>query len=136
MGTEPNFVCALQASGPFAPLILDGAVNGVSFEWYVREILCPALTPGQVVVQGNLSAHHRAPIRTHIEAWNCMVLFLPPYSPDFNPTQGMFSKVKALVRAREWRDRTALLQGIWDALNAVSLRDVFGWFTHAFPDIF
>ena len=65
-----------------------------------------------------------------------MVLFLPPYSPDFNPIEGMFSQVKALVRAGEWRDRTALLQGIWDALNAVSLRDVFGWFTHAFQGIF
>ncbi|WP_342744569.1 transposase [Deinococcus hopiensis] len=135
-GRNQTLVCALQASGPFAPLILDGAVNGVSFEWYVRESLFPALTPGQVVVLDNLSAHHRAPIRTHIEARGCMVLFLPPYSPDFNPTQGMFSKVKALVRAREWRDRTALLQGVWDALNAVSLRDVFGWFTHAFPEIF
>ena len=135
-GRNHTLVCALQASGPFAPLILEGAVNGVSFEWSVRELLCPALTPGQVVVLDNLSAHHRASVRTHIEARGCVVLFLPPYSSDFNPIEQMFSKVKARVRAGEWREVSALLQGISNALDAVSLRDVFGWFTHVFPDIF
>ena len=126
----------MQASGPFAPLVIEGAVNGPSFEWYVREVLCPALTPGQVVVLDNLGAHHRASVRTHVEARDCQVLFLPPYSPDFNPIELLFSKVKALVRAGEWRDIPTLLSGIWAALDAVTLADVFGWFTHTFPKIF
>ena len=135
-GRNQTLICAVQATGPFAALVVEGAVNGPIFEWYVQEVLCPALTPGQVVVLDNLSAHHRASVRTRIEALGCSVLFLPPYSPDFNPIELLFSKVKALVRAGGWRNVPALLQSIWDALDAVTLRDVFGWFTHAFPNIF
>ena len=134
-GRNQTLICALQVSGPIAPLIIEGAVNGVSFEWYVQKVLCPALTPGQVVVMDNLASHHRASVRTHIEAKGCEVLFLPPYSPDFNPIELMFSKVKAQVRAGEWRDLPALLQAIGSALEHVSLHDIFGWFTHTFPNI-
>ncbi|GBF04795.1 putative transposase [Deinococcus aerius] len=135
-GRNHTLICAVQATGPFAPLVVEGAVNGPIFEWYVQEVLCPALTPGQVVVMDNLSAHHRASVRTRIQAQGCSVLFLPPYSPDFNPIEMLFSKVKALVRAGEWREVPTLLNAVWTALNAVTLRDVFGWFTHAFPNIF
>nr|WP_240740959.1 IS630 family transposase [Deinococcus sp. Arct2-2] len=135
-GRNHTLICAVQAAGPCAPMIIEGAVNGTIFEWYVQEVLCPALSPGQVVVLDNLSAHHRASVRTRIEAHGCSVLFLPPYSPDFNPIEMLFSKVKALVRAGDPRDLTTLFSSIWAALDAVSLRDVFGWFTHAFPDIF
>lgn len=135
-GRNQTLICALQVTGPFAPLVVEGAVNGPIFEGYVREVLCPALTPGQVVVLDNLSAHHRASVRTCIEAQGCSVLFLPPYSPDFNPIEMLFSKVKALIRASEWRAVPALLKGIWTALDAVTLRDVFGWFTRTFPQVF
>lgn len=135
-GRNQTLVCALQVTGPFAPLVVEGAVNGSVFEWDVREVLCPSLTPGQVVVLDNLSAHHRASVRTRIEAQGCSVVFLPPYSPDLNLIEMLFSKVKALVRAGEWRDVPALLHSIWAALDTVTLRDVFGWFTHAFPNIF
>ena len=90
-------------TGPLAPLVMDGAVNGINFEWYVREILCPTLRPGQVIVLDNLSSHHPASIRTLVEACGCTLVYLPSYSPDFNPIELMFSKVKALVRRGEWR---------------------------------
>lgn len=135
-GRNQTLICAVQATGPFAPLVVEGAVNGPIFEWDVQEVLCPALTPGQVVVLDNLEAHHRAFVRTRIETQGCSVLFLPPYRPDLGPIEMLFSKVKALVWAGEWRDVPALLQNIGAALDAVTLRDVLGWFTHAFPNIF
>ena len=80
-------------------LIIDGPVNGVVFEHYIREILCPQLKEGQTVVMDNLSSHHRESIRGLIEAKNCKLLYLPPYSPDFNPIQGQLTS-KHLAWAR------------------------------------
>ncbi len=135
-GKNQSLMCAMQCSGPFAPLIVEGAVNGDVFEWYVREVLCPALTPGQVVILDNLSAHHRDGVRTLIEACGCTLLFLPPYSPDFNPIEMMFSKLKAWIRAGECREVNVLIQAVWDGLSAVTLQDIFGWITHAHPKAF
>lgn len=130
-GTNQTLICAMQCSGPVAPLVVDGSVNGDVFAWYVREELCPALTPGQVVVLDNLSSHHREEVRELIEERGCTLLFLPPYSPDFNPIEMLFSKVKAWVRSGDFREVETLIQAIWDGLSKVSLRDVFGWMTHA-----
>lgn len=135
-GTNQTLICAMQCSGATAPLVVEGSVNGVVFEWYVREVLGPTLTPGQVVVLDNLSAHHREGVRTLIEERGCTLLFLPPYSPDFNPIEMMFSKLKAWIRAGEFREVETLIQAIWDGLAAVSLRDIFGWITHAHPGAF
>ncbi|QII20354.1 IS630 family transposase [Deinococcus wulumuqiensis R12] len=134
-GKNQTLICALQASGPFAPLVIEGAVNGTIFEWYIREVLCPALTPGQVVVLDNLSAHHRASVKQLIEERGCTLLFLPPYSPDFNPIEMMFSKLKALIRAGQWREVHLLIEAIGLALSQVSLKDIFGWFTHVYRSI-
>jgi len=113
-------------------LVLTGALNGPSFEWYVRELLCPSLQSGQVVVMDNLSSHHRASVRTLIEAQGCHLLFLPPYSPDLNPIELMFSKVKARVRAGSWRTVDELVTGIWAALAAVTVSEVAAWLRHAY----
>lgn len=78
-GLNQTLICGLRLAGPLAPLVIPGAVNGDTFEWYVREHLCPALEPGQVVVMDNLSSHHRASVRTLIEARGCTLLFLSPY---------------------------------------------------------
>ena len=104
--------------------MLDGALDGVAFEWYVKHILCPTLQKDQVVVLDNLSSHHRASIRTLIEAHGCEVLFTSPYSPDFNPIELMFSKLKALVRGGAWRVVTDVHNAIGVALNAVSDVDI------------
>lgn len=132
-GRNQTLICALQCTGPTASLVLTGAVNGSSFEWYVREVLCPALPPGQVVIMDNLSSHHRASVRTLIEARGCRLLFLPPYSPDLNPIELLFSKVKARVRAGSWRTVDDLLAAIWAALDAVTTQEVAAWFRHAHP---
>lgn len=132
-GRNQTLICAMHAGGTVAPLVVEGAVNGPIFEWYVREVLCPALTPGQLVILDNLSAHHREAVRTLIEERACTLLFLPPSSPDFNPIEFLFSKLKALVRAARCRVLPALLSGIWQALERVTLADLFAWITHVYP---
>ena len=135
-GLNQTLICGLRLAGPVAPLVIPGAVNGGTFEWYVREHLCPTLEPGQVVVMDNLSSHHRASIRTLIEARDCMLLYLSPYSPDFNPIEMMFSKLKALVRGGGWSTVDTLMDAIGRALQAVTPFDTFGWFKHAHPHMF
>ncbi|AZI42642.1 IS630 family transposase [Deinococcus psychrotolerans] len=134
-GRNQTLICALSLAGPQAAIVLDGALDGIAFEWYVREILCPTLKPGQVVVMDNLSSHHRASIRTLIQTHGSEVMFTSPYSPDFNPIELMFSKLKALVRSGAWRVVTELYDAIGVALDAVSETDIRHWFKHAHPKI-
>ncbi len=101
----------------------------------MRNILCPTLRPGQVVVLDNLSSHHRASIPTLIKASGCSVLYLSPYSPDFNPIEMLFSKLKALLRGAGWRTAETLIHGIGQALQAVTRLNIFGWFKHAHPEL-
>lgn len=135
-GKNQTLICAMRLTGPTAPFVLEGAVNGDIFVWYIREILGPSLVPGQVVVLDNLSAHRRAEVQELIEERGCTLLFLPPYSPDFNPIELMFSKLKALVRAGEWREVMVLIEGIGKALAAVTRSDIRGWIRHALPRVF
>ncbi|AZI44596.1 IS630 family transposase (plasmid) [Deinococcus psychrotolerans] len=133
-GRNQTLICALSLAGPQAAIVLDG----IAFEWYVREILCPTLKPGQVVVMDNLSSHHRASIRTLIQTHGSEVMFTSPYSPDFNPIELMFFKLKALVRGGAWRVVTVvteLYDAIGVALGAVSETDIQHWFKHAHPKI-
>lgn len=116
-------------------MVIDGALDGDVFEWYVRDILCPTLQDHQVVVLDNLSSHHRASVRTLIEAQGCTVLFTSPYSPDFNPIELMFSKIKALVRGGAWRVVPDLLDAIGNALDTVKRLEIEHWFKHAHPRI-
>ena len=135
-GLNYTLICAVSLAGPLAPLVIDGAMNGMTFEWYVRELLCPALMPGQVVVLDNLSSHHLTSVRTLIEACDCTVLYLSPYSPDFNPIELMFSKLKALVRGGHWNSVQTLFDSIGQALQSVTQANLLGWFRHAHPSIF
>ncbi|AZI44970.1 transposase (plasmid) [Deinococcus psychrotolerans] len=114
-GRNQTLICALSLAGPQAAIVLDG----VAFEWYVREILCPTLKPGQVVMMDNLSSHHRASIRTLIQAHGGEVMFTSPYSPDFNPIELMFSKLKALGRSGAWRVVTVVTE-LYDAIGVAS----------------
>lgn len=135
-GLNYTLICAVSLAGPSAPLVIDGALNGDVFEWYVRNILCPTLKLGQVVVLDNLSSHHRASLRTLIEASGCTLLYLSPYSPDLNPIELMFSKIKAWMRGGRWRTAETLMHGIGQALQAVTRPNIFGWFRHAHPSVF
>jgi transposase len=108
-----TFVAALRADGLTAPLVVDGAVNGEIFEAYVRQFVVPTLVPGDAVVMDNLAAHKRRGVREAIEAAGCRLLFLPPYSPDLNPIERAFAKLKALLRKAG--ERT--FEGLWRRLG-------------------
>jgi transposase len=108
-----TLVAGLRLSGMVAPMVLDGPINGDWFEAYVRHVLAPTLRPGDVVIMDNLSSHKRAAARRLIEAAGAELRFLPPYSPDFNPIEMAFSKLKALLR----RAAERTVQGLWDAIG-------------------
>jgi transposase len=108
-----TFVCALTARGLAAPMAVDGALTGELFEAYVRQLLLPALRPGDVVVMDNLSCHKRAGVAGAIERAGCRLCYLPPYSPDYNPIEMAFSKLKAILRSEP--ERTS--EGLWRRLG-------------------
>ena len=110
-----TFTGALRLTGMTAPFVYDGAMNGNVFLAYVEQVLVPTLTPGDIVIMDNLPAHKAAGIRDAIERAGATLRFLPPYSPDFNPIENAFSKLKALLRAKAERTVKAL----WDVVRSV-----------------
>ena len=119
---------SMEGMGP--SLAVEGATNSQVFETYVERVLAPTLRRGQVVVMDNLSAHKGERIRELIEKRGCKLLYLPPYSPDFNPIEEAFSKIKGLIRKAEARSREALLEAIGVAISALSAKDARGFFEH------
>ena len=111
-----------------ATLVIDGAMNGPTFLGYVEQCLAPSLRPGEVVVMDNLSAHKVAGVREAIEAVGCDLWYLPPYSPDLNPIEKLWSKVKAWLRRVEPRTFEALHNAIADALRAVGFDECHNYF--------
>lgn len=107
-----TFVGALRLTGMTALMVLDGPMNGDVFRAYVEQVLIPTLTPGDIVVMDNLPAHKGAPVRAAIEASGARLLFLPPYSPDFNPIENAFAKLKAMLRKTAART----IDSLWDAI--------------------
>jgi transposase len=110
-----TFVAGLRNSGMVAPMVLDGPINGIAFQAYVDQVLVPDLRPGDVVIMDNLSSHKRPGIRAAIEAAGANLLYLPPYSPDFNPIENAFAKLKAMLRKAA--ERT--VDGLWDAIGRI-----------------
>jgi transposase len=101
-----TFVAGLRLDGIAAPMVIDGPINGEIFRVYVERVLVPTLRPGDIVVMDNLGSHKGATVRAAIEAVGAELRFLPPYSPDFNPIENAFSKLKALLRRAAARTRT------------------------------
>lgn len=130
-GRNLTLIAALTAAGCEAAMTLDGAADGPAFEAYVREVLVPTLRPGQVVILDNLSVHKGATTRALVAAAGCALLFLPPYSPDFNPIERAFSKPKAHLRRAGARTRDALEAAIAAALDTLSPADARAWFALA-----
>ncbi len=120
-------IAALSLGGPAAPMVIQGATDGAVFRAYVKHVLVPILRPGQIVVLDNLGSHKRAEVRQMIEAAGATLWFLPPYSPDFNPIEKMWSKVKQFLRAVKARGTEALYQGVGAALATVTSQDAHGW---------
>jgi len=114
-----TFVAGLRLAGIVAPMVLDGPINQRAFEAYVDQILVPGLKPGDIVIMDNLSSHKSPAVRTAIEAAGAELRFLPPYSPDFNPIEKAFAKLKALLRKAA--ERT--VDGLWRTIG--TLIDLF-----------
>ena len=109
---------------------MEGATTRAVFEAYVEWGLSPTLCPEQVVVMDNLTAHKGEWVRELIEERGCELLYLPPYSPDLNPIEEAFSKIKAFIRKAEARSREALIEAIGQAISAVTIQDICGFFEH------
>jgi transposase len=107
-----TLVCALQAQGLIAPMVFDGPINGSAFVAWLKQTLVPELKPGDIVVMDNLSSHKVAGVSQVIEACGAKVLYLPPYSPEFNPIEQVFAKLKTLLRKAQARTSEALLSAI------------------------
>ena len=118
----------LDGLGP--GLLLEGGVSTAGFEAYVAQLLAPTLRPGQIVVMDNLRQHQSARTRALIEARGAALWFLPSYSPDLNPIEEAFSKVKALLRTAAARTHEALVTATWTALAAITPADAHGYFSH------
>src|SRR5438045_3499381 len=114
-----TFIAGLRQSGIIAPMVLDGPMTGAAFRAYVEQALTPALQPGDVVVMDNLAAHKMAGIEEAIAAAGANLLYLPPYSPDLNPIEQFFAKLKALLRKAAARTKEALWQTAGQLLDLV-----------------
>ena len=123
-----TMVAALGLSGARAPFVIDGAMDTEVFRVYVEQILVPELKPGDIVVLDNLRCHKDSYVQRLIEKAKAQVWFLPPYSPDFNPIEKMWSKIKAYLRKVCARTQEALYQSIAEALTTISVTDIEGWF--------
>jgi transposase len=108
-----TFVAGLRLDGIAAPFVLDGPINRNAFETYVERVLVPELKPGDIVIMDNLSSHKGPRVRELIETAGASLRYLPPYSPDFNPIENAFAKLKALLRKAA--ERT--LEGLWTAIG-------------------
>jgi transposase len=108
-----TFIAGLRLSGMVAPMVLDGPINGLAFQAYVDQVLAPELREGDVVVMDNLGSHKGAGARSAIEAAGAKLLYLPPYSPDLNPIENAFAKLKVLLRTAA--ERT--VEGLWGAIG-------------------
>jgi transposase len=125
-----TMISSLRSDGSTACMTIEGAANAEVFQAYVKEILCPTLRPGDTVIMDNLRAHKNERTIGLIGQTGARVVFLPAYSPDLNPIELMWSKVKALLRAAQARTREGLLEAIGKALAAVSPGDAQNWFAH------
>jgi transposase len=129
-GPHYTFLATLGWQEVTAPWILEGPINSVAFEAYVRSQLLPSLRPGDILLMDNLSAHTGETIRQLIEAQGARLQFLLPYSPDLNPIELCWSKVKAALRAAKARTLDALVEAVAQALRSISFTDIQNWFAH------
>jgi len=125
-----TFLAALRVTGITAPLVVDGAINGEIFVGYVRQHLAPALKPNDLVVMDNLSSHKLDGVREAIAAAGARLLYLPPYSPDFNPIEQVFAKLKALLRKCGERTMDALWHRLGTLLDRFSQSECRNYFRH------
>jgi transposase len=129
-GSNETLLAALGLDGLDAPWVVDGAINGEIFHCWVSEVLCPTLQPGDIVLWDNLSAHKVAGVEELLATRGARLLRLSPYSPDFNPIEQCWSKIKTFLRRAKARTIEALITAIKEALDTVTATDIRGWFAH------
>jgi transposase len=123
-------IAAVRLGGAMAGAVIQGAMDSDVFIVWVREALLPGLRKGDIVVMDNLPAHKKPAVRVMIEEAGCELWHLPPYSPDWNPIEMMWSKVKQLIRGAEPRTFDALVQAVFKSMDAVTADDAVGFFEH------
>jgi transposase len=126
-----TLIAALGAAGMRCSTVVDGAVNGDVFEAFIEQVLGPELKEGDVVVMDNLSSHKRERVRELIEARGADLRYLPPYSPDLNPIELVFSKIKQLLRSLAIRTKGSLWRSMQTVLDAVTVSDAVNCYRHA-----
>ena len=127
-GANVTLLASMSAEGMGRCLAVEGATTRGVFEAYLERVLAPSLRPGQVVVMDNLSAHKGGRVREIVEGAGCELLYLPPYSPDLNPIEEAFAKLKGRLRAAAARSREALIEAMGAALDATTASDAHGFF--------
>ena len=125
-----TMIAAIGLDGVHAPWTLDGAMDADAFGVYVERILVPTLQGGEIVVVDNLSAHKHPRVAEMVHAAGAELWYLPPYSPDLNPIENMWSKVKSILRTSAQRSCDGLVHAIGSAFDKVTPADLHGWFTH------
>jgi transposase len=123
-----TMIAALRLDGARAPMVIEGATDAAVFRAYVKHVLVPTLREGDIVVLDNLSSHKGVEVREMIEATGAALWFLPPYSPDFNPIEKMWSKAKEILRVIKARCTEELYGAVGVALERVTPQDAVGWF--------
>jgi transposase len=126
-----TLIAGVRLRGPCAPWVFEGAMDGEMFLAWVRQGLAPTLQPADVVILDNLATHKVAGVREAIEAVGARLLYLPPYSPDFNPIENLWSKIKQILRGLSPRTADELLEAVAIAFAAISTADCHGFFLHA-----
>lgn len=125
-----TMLATLTWKGLQAPMTIESPTDGDVFLAYLEQVLCPGLCPGQVVIMDNLSAHKVAGVRELIASRGARLIYLPPYSPDFNPIEQAWSKIKQLLRAAKARTVVALELAIAEILTVVTAANASAWFSH------
>ncbi len=123
-----TILSSIRTNGDMVPLVFEGSLNGELFKEYIIQCLAPTLKSGDIVVMDNLSSHKVEGVMEPIIAAGATVRYLPPYSPDLNPIEMMWSKMKAYLRKVKARTKELLEAAIADALNLISISDILGWF--------
>jgi transposase len=126
-----TFIAGLRSDGLIAPCVLDGPINRDAFEAYLEQVLLPELRPGDIVIMDNLSSHRGPAVRRMIEAAGAELMYLPPYSPDLNPIENAFAKLKALLRKAAARTIEALWNAIAKLIRAFTPAECRNYFAHA-----
>jgi transposase len=129
-GKNITLLASMSVEGMGSSLAVEGTTDREVFEAYVEEVLAPSLRREQIVVMDNLCAHKGERVRELVESMGCELLYLPPYSPDLNPIEEAFSKMKGILRKAEARSREALVEAMGRALDAITLQDARGFFEH------